>query len=1406
MKNFFYTFSFVISLFYSAVSFAKAEKHFCFDGDIPEAQMDFSMMCITAPILICPSGYYGCPSDSTDPTNTGTPIAIPGDPNCPAAIITYTDIVVSNTSCLVEIHRKWHAEYPPGVANPWLYSECMQIIINEDTEAPAIISCPSDVVIDLAASCDSTAVWTAPTAVDDCGLVSLTSSHASGDTFTSDTTQVVYTAIDSCGNQSNCSFNVIVTGTCCALDTIICPPDIALCPDTSSLDPAISGYAIATSTDTSCMVPVMTYSDSILTSGPCPGAMEVLRTWTATNPFDSTQTLTCNQAISLIDTIAPIITGMPSDITVFGSGSACSVPVTWTEPIAVDSCSLSLFGSNIPNGSQFSEGLTTVTYIAVDGCGNQTTASFTVEVQCSNAACASNPIISCPPNYWACPQSQIPLPAVSGYASAVAGEPGCDQPSIAYTDLIVSSGPCAGAKIIERTWTAFDPNDPAVASTCVQLISLEDTSPPAFNYCPSDVTVSATNSNCSAAVNWTLPSIVDNCGITSLNATDQTGSYVHPGDLFYQGTTTVTYTAVDVCGLYAQCSFDIEVQCQSCTTPPTIYCPADAYVCIGDDISPTQLGMAISTGGANCPVPSVIFEDWVISTGPCPGQKLIKRIWTASYPGIPGLQTSCDQYIHIEDDYGPVIYNCPNNITAPLSNNNVYWQSPWALDDCSSVSLSSNYSPGYAFPLGTTTVIYTAVDGCGNASYCTFNVTIYDDQMSLDCPNDIYASCGTNGGAYVDWNPPVLNGSCGDCNNGHYIPGFIYMGSYNGHQYYCSTSPDTWLNAKANCEANGGYLASINSAGENAFLANILTLQSAWIGLSDHISEGNFQWTNGDPLSYTNWYPNQPNNYGGSQDYVELLNSGKWNDQYNTYSLEYIMELPCSSVYQISGPAPGSFLSGGNYTVVYGVNNACGANLTCSFNIFVDGGLSLTCPDDIDLTVLPTASGAVVTWDPPVAETCCSSCNNGGAYIPGFVYMGSLNGHHYYCSTSPDTWPNAQATCEANGGNLAIINSAAENAYLAGLLTLQSAYIGLSDAQTEGTFEWVNGDPVNYTNWYPGQPNNYGGVQDYVELLNTGEWNDQYNYTALEYIMEISDCVDITQTSGPANGSFLSAGSTHTVSYTATDGCGNVENCSFQITLSPNNINLPCNSGGELSAEYYIDSVVFGQINNTSGDNGGYEDYTSICTVVDAGVDYPIYLNPGFGSSFPDKVYWKVWIDYNFDGDYDDSQELVAYGCGESTLSGTITMPQNLLPGKTTMRIAMSLFRYPLNACEVFGWGESEDYCINIITTKAIPSGIAGFNKNIRPEAVILEQVQNIGLEVYPNPADRIMTIYTKNPDELVQLDMISVDGRIVHQISNNAITEKTQIDVTNFVAGSYFVRTIDKFGNTEFKTIMIQH
>ncbi len=83
--------------------------------------------------------------------------------------------------------------------------------------------------------------------------------------------------------------------------------------------------------------------------------------------------------------------------------------------------------------------------------------------------------------------------------------------------------------------------------------------------------------------------------------------------------------------------------------------------------------------------------------------------------------------------------------------------------------------------------------------------------------------------------------------------------------------------------------------------------------------------------------------------------------------------------------------------------------------------------------------------------------------IDGFTYLGEHNAHTYFLSTNELTWIEAQAICLQNNGYLAVINSVQENDFLNNA-NLPTSFIGFSDTEQEGTFEWINEDAFDFNN------------------------------------------------------------------------------------------------------------------------------------------------------------------------------------------------------------------------------------------------------------------------------------------------------------------------------------------------------
>ena len=100
----------------------------------------------------------------------------------------------------------------------------------------------------------------------------------------------------------------------------------------------------------------------------------------------------------------------------------------------------------------------------------------------------------------------------------------------------------------------------------------------------------------------------------------------------------------------------------------------------------------------------------------------------------------------------------------------------------------------------------------------------------------------------------------------------------NGHAYK-KIKCENWEDARTQAAAEGAYLVTINDEAEQKWLQTVFGSQPSWIGLNDIEQEGVWRWDNGEPVAYTNWgfqEPDDTNN--GDEDYVILGPSGKWED------------------------------------------------------------------------------------------------------------------------------------------------------------------------------------------------------------------------------------------------------------------------------------------------------------------------------------------------------------------------------------------------------------------------------------------------------------------------------------------------------------------------------------------------
>jgi subtilisin family serine protease/chitodextrinase len=217
----------------------------------------------------------------------------------------------------------------------------------------------------------------------------------------------------------------------------------------------------------------------------------------------------------------------------------------------------------------------------------------------------------------------------------------------------------------------------------------------------------------------------------------------------------------------------------------------------------------------------------------------------------------------------------------------------------------------------------------------------------------------------------------------------------------------------------------------------------------------------------------------------------------------------------------------------------------------------------------------------------------------------------------------------------------------------------------------------------------------------------------------------------------LSASTTYTFTVKAEDAAGNVSAASnsLDVTTTDGSVTY-CSSQGNNSSYEWISQVDIGSFTNSSN-AAGYSDFTGQTVNLTAGASVDITLTPGFSGSSYDE-YWKIWIDYNKDGDFSDNGELVfdAGSMSSSAVSGTMNVASDA-SGTTRMRITMKYNGAP-SPCESFSYGEVEDYTVSfgdpVNDTEAPTAPTSLASSNVTESSVDLSwnaSTDNVGVDHY---------------------------------------------------------------------------
>ncbi|PKV51651.1 putative secreted protein (Por secretion system target) [Aquimarina sp. MAR_2010_214] len=284
-----------------------------------------------------------------------------------------------------------------------------------------------------------------------------------------------------------------------------------------------------------------------------------------------------------------------------------------------------------------------------------------------------------------------------------------------------------------------------------------------------------------------------------------------------------------------------------------------------------------------------------------------------------------------------------------------------------------------------------------------------------------------------------------------------------------------------------------------------------------------------------------------------------------------------------------------------------------------------------------------------------------------------------------------------------------------------------------------------------------------------------------------------TTTGSTYNVSGLTTGTNYTFKISAFDAVGNTSVLSNSVAVTTlDTVISYCLSKGNTVKYEYIDYVGIGGISNTTLANAGYGDFISQIANLSYGAN-TIVLSVGFASASYTE-HWGVWIDFNKNGTFEGAEKVVSGSTSDTgNLSYNFDVPSTATSGNTRMRVAMKWNGAP-TSCETFGYGEVEDYTVNIGST----TGAKGAS-SIKIDGKLEQEDKVFLARVYPNPATTYVQISLKD-DRDSNFTLTNMQGSII----KSGVVTDNKISLEGITSGIYFV-TISDGNRSISEKIMIK-